>query len=89
MVEVEILPPEVVDVVFVLCNDLHPSQSISHMSFPEAGHLHKIFYLHAPQIDKMNNIGLLASTPSSSCSYILRFDAHRIDIYDTMVRCGI
>ena len=89
MIEVEILPPEDADVIDVLLDDIHHSHTITHTSFPKAGHMHDSLYLHAPQNDKMNNIGLLASTPSSSCSYILRFDARILDICDTMVRCGI
>ena len=86
-VEVESLPPEAVALVATLHDDIHPSQSMSRMSFLEASHMHDSLYPHAPQIDKMNNIGLLASTPYFSCSYILHTSSHRIDICDTMVRC--
>ena len=84
-VEVKSLPPEAVAVVVVLCDDLHPSQSMSRMSFPEAGHMHDSLNLHSPQIDKMSNIGFLALSPSSACSYILHSGVHLLDISDTMI----
>ena len=87
MVDFESLPPEDVVVFVVLHDDLHPSQSMNHMSFPEADNMHDSLYLHAPQIDKMNNTGLLALTPSSACTYIIFLGAHRLDICDTMVLC--
>ena len=85
-VVVESLPPEATVLVVVLCDDLLPSQGMNHMFFPEVDHMYDNIYLHAPHIDKMNNIGLLASTPYFACSYILRTGAHRLDICDTMVR---
>ena len=57
------------------------------MSFPEAVHMHKILYLHAPQIKKMNNIGLLALKQSSACSYIICVGAHILHICDTTLHC--
>ena len=87
MVEVKSLPPEVVDVVDVLHDDLHPSQSMNPMSFPEVVHMHNSLYLHAPQINKMNNIGFPTSSPSSACIHVLHVGAHRLGICGTMVRC--
>ena len=58
-VQVDILPPKAMVVIFVLHNDLPPSQSMSCMSFLEVAHMHSSLYLRAPHIDKMNNIGLL------------------------------
>ena len=66
-VEEYIVPPEAGVVIFVLRDDLHPSHSMIHMSFPEVGHMHNSLYLHAPQIDNMSNIGFSASSPSSAC----------------------
>ena len=86
-VEDKSLPPEAAAVVAILRDDLHHSQSMNHMSFPKSVHMHKSLCLHAPQIDKMNNIGLIDLTPSSTCSYILCVGAHRLDICDTMVCC--
>ena len=80
IVEVDSLPPEVVAMVFVLHGDLLPSQSMNRMSFPEVDHMHDSLYLHAPQIDEKNNIGLLDSTPSYSCRYILHVGAHILEI---------
>ena len=54
MVVVESLPPKFVVVVVVLDDDLHPSQGMIHMFFPEADHMHDSLYLHAPSINKMN-----------------------------------
>ena len=87
MVEVESLPPEATTMIVLLCNDIHPSQSMSHTSFPEVGHMHNIIYLHAPQINKMNNIGFPTSSPSSACIHVLHVGAHRLGICGTMVRC--
>ena len=85
-IEVDILLPNTAIMVLVLRDDLHPSKSMSRMSFSEAGHMHESIYLHAKQIDKMNNIGLLDSKPYSSCNYILHVSAHRLGICGTMVR---
>ena len=88
MFEVESLPPKaMVAMIAILRDDLHPSQSMSHMSFPKAVHMHDSLYLHAQYIDKMNNIGFLASSPYFACSYILHVNPHRLDKCDTMVCC--
>ena len=56
VVVVVTMPPSVADMIVLLHDDLHPSHSIIHMSFPEAGHMHDNLYLHVTQIDKMSNI---------------------------------
>ena len=86
-IELQSLPHEDVVVVVVLRNDIFPSQSMNHMSCPKVVHMHDSLYLHAPPIYKMNNIGLLALTLSSACSYTLHASAHRLDICNTMVCC--
>ena len=63
------------------------SQSMNHMFFPEANHMLDSLYLHAPPIDKMNNIGWMALKLSSTCTYIFRVGVHRPDICNTMVHC--
>ena len=85
MVEVKILPLDVMVVVSVLHDDLHPSQNMNHMSFLEVDHMHDSLCLHAPLIDKMNNISWMDLTLYSACRYILHVGFHRIDICDTMV----
>ena len=86
-VEADSLPPEVVVVIFVLHDDLHPSQSMNHILCPKVDHMHDSLCLHAPPIYKRNNIGWLVLMLSSTCSYILHANAHRLDICDTMVHC--
>ena len=87
MIEVENLPLEDVAMIVLLRDNILPSQSMSHTSFPKAGHMHNSLYLHAPQIDKMNNIGFFASLPSSARIHILHVTAHRLGICGTMVCC--
>ena len=84
-IEVEIVPPEVATVIAIMHDDIHISHIMIHMSFPEEGHMRDSLYLHAPQIDKMRNIGLLSSSPSSAYIHILHIDAHRLGICSTMV----
>ena len=82
---VKSLPSETTSMVAVLCDDLHPSQSMNHMFSPAADHMHDILCLHVPPIYKKNNIGWLVLTPFSACSYTLHVGAHKLDICDTMV----
>ena len=85
VVEVEIVPPEVVAVITIMHDDVHLSHSMIHTSFPEPSHMHDSIYLHAPQIDKMRNISLSSLSPSFACIHILHVDSHRLGICGTMV----
>ena len=76
LVVVKSLPPKAVTMVVVLCNDLHPSQSMNHMFSPAADHMHDSLCLHVPPIYERNSIGWLVLTLSSACSYTLHFGAH-------------
>ena len=84
-IEVVVVPPVVSVVIDVLCDDLLPSHSMSHMPFPGVGIKRDNIYLHSQPSNKKCSISSLDSLPSSACSYILHVGAHRIDICDTMV----
>ena len=55
------------------------------MFFLEADHMHDSLYLHAPPIEKMNNISWMDLTLSYKCSYILHGGVHILEIFNTMV----
>ena len=85
MVEVVVVLPAVAAAVSVLPDGPHPSHSMSHMFFPEVGHMHDNLYLRGRQIDKMCSIGSSASSPSSACTRIPHVNAHILDKCGTMV----